>query len=100
MLAINKTVPIRVSIAKTRNAAPGALVIGAMRQNLPLLGGMLIPSPNIAASITGNGGKLNFNLSAMAGVKAGSKIWFQAWFLDKAAAQGASASPGMVTTTL
>jgi len=97
---INKTVPIRVSIAKTRNAAPGALVIGAMRQNLPLLGGMLIPSPNIAASITGNGGKLNFNLSAMAGVKAGSKIWFQAWFLDKAAAQGASASPGMVTTTL
>ncbi|MFG0317899.1 MAG: hypothetical protein ACF8XB_11545 [Planctomycetota bacterium JB042] len=86
-----------------QHAAPSAatiLVLGAQRVDLPLLGGTLVPKPDVLLQPipTGTNGSWTLGAAWPAGVPSGTKLWMQAWVPDAAAIQGTAASFGLEAT--
>lgn len=78
------------------NALPNSLallVIGTQNLSAPFLGGTLVPSPDIVASLpTGPAGQITIPATVPAGLPAGIPIYVQYWIQDPGGPQGAAAS--------
>ncbi len=84
--------PTRLALRGASPSAPGWIVAGFSLLELPLLGGTLVPSPDVHAPIlaTAQGSlDLTFPWPALA---PGTELTAQAWFFDPGAPQGWSAS--------
>lgn len=92
---INLAAPLEVTVRDYRPNVPGVLVIGLSAGNVPLFGGTLVPTPDVAVTLSGNGSAIVYDASWLASFPPGVQAWFQVAFLDAAAAQGISASDGV-----
>ena len=77
-----------------------ALIIGAFQANLLLLGGVLVPSPNlvVAGLPTGPTGALDLTGTWPVGVPNGASLYFQVWIVDAGGVAGAAATNGLRAT--
>lgn len=79
----------------------GILVFGSSSLNLPLLGGVLVPAPDILLGVVTDGsGQLLIGAAWPAAVPAGTKIWCQVWFPGTPGPGDEAASNGLLATTL
>ena len=78
----------------------GVLVIGFSRVDQQLLGGTLVPSPDVLLfdMPTDADGGLRFTSTWPAGIPAGVQVYLQHWIADPAAPGGFSASNGVEAT--
>jgi hypothetical protein len=99
----NTTAGARVALALADGApsAPVSLVVGGSAANQALLGGVLVPSPDVVVPLgsTDAGGALDVALRWPSGVPTNTTLWIQAWLPDAAAPLGWAASGALVTTT-
>lgn len=80
-----------LSQAATQSVA--VLVLGNSRLDAALLGGVLVPKPMVVfAGLTDSMGMVQWKTTWPTGMPFASGIYYQAWCLDKGAAQGLSAS--------
>ncbi len=85
-----------VALSSASPLSPALLGIGTEALYLPLLGGVLVPSPLIAvAGSTSAAGTAEFLGTWPAGTPAGAPVIFQYWIQDPAATFGYSASNGL-----
>ncbi len=91
----SNTVKPAITLSNYRAGAVGSLVIGITPVKIPFLGGTLIPSPDFVIPIPGrsNGAAITLDASALSASTL-SNIWVQMLWLDAAAVQGVSATPG------
>ena len=81
-------------LSSARENAPAVLALGAQRIDQPLLGGVLVPRPDVVVPLPTDGigtATLQVTWQGWAGVQ----VYAQAWTLDPAAPQGVSASDGL-----
>ncbi|MEZ5963181.1 MAG: hypothetical protein R3F56_04965 [Planctomycetota bacterium] len=86
--------PVRLDVSDGVANAPAWLVVGLARVNLPILGGVLVPSPDLVLgglSLTG-GGDLSLPLTWPRGLSSGFEVTFQVWLADVAAPRGFAAT--------
>ncbi len=95
---VGPTVPVELRIRDFLSGAPGVLIVGASEINQPLVGGTLVPSPDVMLGIVGTGTEIVHNASWLLGLGSGFQAWFQAAFLDAAAIEGFSASDAVKVT--
>lgn len=76
------------------------LALGLSRLDVPLFGGLLLPSPDTLPLLLGNGqGLSSLTLTWPTGVPAGVDLFAQAWLLDATGPQGWTASNALQGTT-
>jgi hypothetical protein len=95
---INLADPLTLTVRSYAPNAIGLLVVGASAINVPLFGGVLVPSLDVPLTITGNGADIVHNANWLANLSPGFQAWFQAAFLDLAATQGFAASDAVKVT--
>lgn len=91
-----------LNLGNARANVPVALVIGAARLDLPLLGGVLVPDFNQGGVIpvhTNASGGLYLTFPWPANVASGSTFYIQDWIVDPNAPFGLSASNALSATT-
>jgi hypothetical protein len=71
------------------------IVIGASAVNLPYLGGILVPSPDVFMPIAATPYPIVLDAKGLNNLPKGSTLWMQAFFADSAAVKGVSATSGM-----
>ena len=81
--------------------APAFLVVGLGRVDLPLLGGVLVPSPDFVqpALLTDGSGGASLQLSWSVNQPAGFGLFYQYWILDPAGPQGFAISNALSGVT-
>lgn len=94
--AAGQTVSLTLAQAKP-NTPTTFLFVGLSQVGLPLLGGTLVPSPDVVipALATSGAGAWTIPATWPAGVPAGTQIFFQCWIADPAGPFGAAASNGL-----
>lgn len=95
---INGAEPLTATVRRYRPNTIGALFIGLSAINVPLFGGTLVPSLDLAVTLSGGGLDLTYDASWLANAPAGSEVWMQAAFIDTAATQSWSASDAVKVT--
>lgn len=92
--------PVTLHLANMAPNSSFALIIGAFQANLSLLGGVLVPAPNlvIAGLPTGPTGALDLSGTWPAGVPNGASLYFQVWIVDAGGVAGAAATNGLRAT--
>ena len=95
---INLAAPLTLTVRSYAPNAIGLLIVGASAINVPLFGGVLVPSLDVPLTITGNGADIVHNANWLANLSPGFQAWFQAAFLDAAAVQGFAASDAVKVT--
>ncbi len=92
----NGVVPIRVTLGNLRPSTPGAIVLGTTAGNVPLFGGVLVPQPALTLPLTTPpAGTISIDASFLARLPVGTDVFWQAFYVDAAAAQGMSATNGL-----
>jgi hypothetical protein len=91
----NLVVPITITLGGMRNGAAGALIAGASELNLPILGGTLVPSPDLAVALVGNGSTVTLPADGLAALPGGTDLWLQCFWADPTAVQGVAATNGV-----
>jgi len=87
---------MRIVLSSAREQAPTALVLGARRIDAPLLGGTLIPEPNLVLPVLTDAiGSHPLELPRPVNLMRGAPLFWQGWVLDPAAPQGVTASNGL-----
>jgi hypothetical protein len=86
------------------DAAPNTLavvILGASRVDLPLLGGTLVPAPDVLLGgiATGSNGGLTIAGTMPAGVPANVSLWMQTWLPDAGGVFGAAATNALRIVT-
>jgi Beta-propeller repeat len=82
----------RLSVRGARPSGVAWMVVGFSTIELPLLGGTLVPSPDIALPFpTGAQGSIDASFS-WPSLAAGTNVWFQCWSYDPGAPEGWAAS--------
>lgn len=90
------TAPVSLELSGALPGAPAWLVGGLSRVDLPLLGGVLVPSLDVLVGILPDAsGSLSVPF-AWPGLPPGFDLHFQAWILDPAGPAGFAASNGIV----
>ena len=75
------------------------LVVGLNALNAPFKGGMLIPAPDLMATIpTSPSGQISMSSTWPGGVPTGTALFMQFWMADAAGIQGFAASNGLQAT--
>ena len=92
----NQVVPVRLTIGNTPAGAPGALLLGTSAINTPLLGGTIVPNPEVSLPLVGSASSIELDFSGLSGLPSGTEIYLQALFLDGGAVRGVSASDGLM----
>ncbi len=88
--------PLTLAVHRAAASAPGVLVLGGARVDLPLLGGVLVPRPDVAVPLSTDArGSAFLQQRWPLGVPAGLSLYAQAWLLDASAVAGAAASNGL-----
>ena len=85
----------RIRIERFAPGAVGVLAIGATRSDLPLLGGILVPTPHATIAIPSVNPQYDWDASHLATLPAGVSVYFQAAFIDPSAAAGLALSDGL-----
>jgi len=76
------------------------LILGLGQADVPFLGGVLVPSPDIVRPFATNGqGMLGFSVPWPSGLLAGTAVVLQAWVNDPLAPQGYAASNAVLGVT-
>lgn len=90
------SIDVGLHLSKAKPSSPVLLVVGFGQENAPLLGGTLVPTPDVLLPFhTNSNGKLNLFGDWPAGVPSGQPTYFQLWIEDAAGPQGYSASNGL-----
>lgn len=90
---------LQLDVAQGPANAFGAYVAGASALQLPLFGGVLVPSPDsVPPLLTDAFGRATLDVPLAAAVPSGTSLWLQAWFLDPSGPQAFSATNALVTT--
>jgi peptidyl-Asp metalloendopeptidase len=92
---LDQAIPMELSITNYQPGMPGVLIVGASAVNVPLFGGLLVPSLDVALSISGTGSAIVHDASWLALQPPGFEAWFQAAFLDVTAPEAIAASDGV-----
>lgn len=90
--------PVQLALTAAKPNSPSSfLFIGLASWNLPLLGGVLVPRPDIvlAPLPTNAAGAWTLPTTWPSGVPAGTQIYFQCWIPDPMAPHSAAASNGL-----
>ena len=92
--------PMSLTLSNALENTTAFLVIGLSTASAPLLGGILVPSPDLVTLglPTGALGSLTFSANWPA-LPSGTPVYFQYWILDPAGPQAVSASNGLSGTT-
>jgi hypothetical protein len=94
-------VPVTLSLADGPANAVGGLVFGLSPLVVPILGGTLVPSPDVIVPLaTDASGAAAFTTTWPAGLPVGGAIHAQAWTFDPSGAAGFSASNALRGTQL
>jgi hypothetical protein len=81
------------TLANARPNAAAVFVIGLTRAQLPLFGGVLVPSPDLLVVVpTDAAGVANLQVYLAQGLRSGTEVAVQAWVFDPAGPLGWSAS--------
>lgn len=89
--------PARLQLRLARPASPALLILGTTRWNVPLAGGLLIPSHDLSLPfVTNAAGAADFLFPFPPFARRRFEIYAQAWVLDPAAREGIAASEGLV----
>lgn len=94
-------VPIQWSLANAKSNAPAVFVVGLSQVSVPLLGGVLVPSPDIFffGSTSGAGtASQNLTLTPAQALPAGQQVTVQAWLFDPVGVAGWAASNAIRAT--
>lgn len=93
--------PCELDVRHLRAGAPTLLVVGFSALELPLLGGTLVPFPDVVqpAGAADAEGALRIPFTWPASASSGLEAWFQVWAFDDQAPLGLSASNGLRGTT-
>ena len=84
---------VAVSLHGALPAVPVALVVGLSRLDAPLLGGILIPSPDAIVWLqTDSAGDLQIEATLPRELPAGTELWMHAWWPDAGGPAGFAAS--------
>jgi len=79
---------------------PVAFVLGATRRDLPLLGGTLVPSPDLVLGLgTGANGSATLGLVVPPGLRSGVALFSQAWLFDASGPFGLTATNALECRT-
>jgi len=83
-----------VNYTHAPNPSAGALIVGGSRIDLPIFGGLLVPSPDLAFGITTTAPSGSLPKTSFAGTSypTGAKLYMQAWYADLA-------GPGIFAST-
>lgn len=92
---INLADPLTLTVSSYLPNGVGLMVIGASDISVPAFGGVIVPSPDVLAFLTGNGSDIVYDVNWLATLPVGFPVWFQSVFLDPAAVEGLSASDGV-----
>lgn len=95
---INNATPLTLTASNYAAPTVGLLVIGGAAINVPVFGGLLVPSPDVTLTLVGTTGEVVHDASWLANLSPGTEVWFQAAFLDPAAAAGLAASNAVKVT--
>jgi hypothetical protein len=90
--------PVALVLAQALAGAPGLWIVGSTPSFLPLLGGTLVPSPEVLLPFTADAGGAAALSATWSGAPSGSSAYAQAWILDAGGVLGAAASNGIVGT--
>jgi hypothetical protein len=86
-----------LQVTSGRAGAASALAIGLSPVYAPLLGGVLVPSPDLVAPlILDPAGGARVAFAWPAGTGSGFEMWSQAWIVDPAGPRGAAATNGLL----
>ena len=90
--------PVTLELSQAVPRAPFAIAIGGSRIFQPLLGGVLVPLPELVLSglVTSTSGQLSVPLTWPAFFPRGFEVTFQAWIVDPGTVQGVAASNALV----
>jgi hypothetical protein len=90
----------RLALRGAPATSPVFLVAGLQQIDFPLLGGILVPLPQVVVPVSSGAlGDLDFAF-AWPPSPSGTQVFFQAWTLDPLAPQGWAASNGLLGTSL
>jgi hydroxyacylglutathione hydrolase len=89
--------PVTLTLNQARPNATSWLFVGLTRVDLPLLGGTLIPAPDVVISplVTDANGAWTLTAPLPPGVPVGASLYFQCWIQEPANPLGAAASNGL-----
>jgi hypothetical protein len=98
--------PVSIDVTNGRGGAPGALFVGVAQSSIPVLGGTLLTLPivflpSFLGGTPGQGGAGSASIGFTAPCNpnlSGVSIYWQAVYLDPAAVQGISFTPGLKMT--
>ncbi len=93
--------PATLRLLDARENAPAFFFLGASVANVPLLGGTLVPYPQLVFSglMTDGNGRITLATGWPSGIATGNVAVMQMWILDPAAIFGAAASNGLLLKT-
>lgn len=92
--------PLTIEISGAAPNAPGALIIGASQWNLPLFGGVLVPSIELFSPVvTDSSGTASWSTTWPAGHAGGLALYYQAWIVDSAAPESVAATNALMSLT-
>ncbi len=88
---------VTLKLAHARPSSATWLFTGLSEIDVPLLGGILVPSPDVVISplLTDAAGNLTLSGILPKGLPVGASLYFQAWTADPGNPKGASASNGL-----
>jgi hypothetical protein len=89
--------PLTLAVSQARENTLAVGVVGFSNLNLPLLGGVLVPTPEVLLNglATDANGNLVYGTTWPVGMPAGLDVYCQFWLLDPAGPQGFAASNGV-----
>lgn len=98
--ALTSGSPTLLTLSNAAASRATMLFVGASRVDLPLLGGTLVPSPDLALPlITNASGTVVLAAPWPAGVPTSAIFYFQAWIADPSGPLGVTASNAIDATT-
>lgn len=99
--ALSTGSPVSLSLSQAAPNAPAFLFIGLQNTSTPLLGGTLVPSPDLVLNLspTSASGTLDLQAQWPSGIPVGIDYYFQYWIGDNAATFGAAASNALRATS-
>jgi hypothetical protein len=90
---------VSLNLANGAPSTAGFLIVGGSAINLPLLGGTLVPSPDVLFPYSTDGsGNGSFSILYPTGKPDCVTFYFQVWLVDAAGPQGVSASNALTGT--
>ncbi len=91
--------PTVLAVEHARPSTTSWMVIGSAQLGLPILGGTLVPFPDVVVGgmLVDANGKTSFTTPWPTGIPSGVALYYQFWILDPVGPQGVSATNGLHT---